>query len=78
MVMENKNILMLRHHPMNVYFTNTFYTSQTENDLSEYTVIDVTSRVTRNKEFMATAPALCAGAVAFLRGSRDVGRWCQS
>ena len=41
---------------MNVYFTNTFYTSQTENDLSEYTVIDVTSRVTRNKEFMAQHP----------------------
>ena len=55
-VMENKHILLLRHHPMNVYFTNTFYTSQTENDLSEYTVIDVTSRITRNKEFMEEHP----------------------
>ena len=54
--MENKHILLLRHHPMNVYFTNTFYTSQTENDLSEYTVIDVTSRITRNKEFMEEHP----------------------
>lgn len=54
--MENKNILLLRHHPMNVHFTNTFYTTQTENDLSEYTVIDVTSRITRNKEFMEQHP----------------------
>ena len=55
--MENTNILLLRHHPMNVYFTNTFYTSQTENDLGEYMIFDVTSRVTRNKDFMAKHPA---------------------
>ena len=54
--MENKNILLLRHHPMNVHFTNGFYTSQTECDLSEYTVIDVTSRVTRDKAFMSEHP----------------------
>ena len=54
--MENKNILLLRHHPMNVHFTNSFYTNQTENDLSEFTIIDVTSRITRNKEFMAKHP----------------------
>lgn len=55
--MENKNILMLRHHPMNVLFTNTFYTSQTENDLSNYIIIDVTSRIERNKSFMAEHPS---------------------
>ena len=54
--MENKNILLLRHHPMNVHFTNTFYTSQTEDDLSDYIIIDVTSRITRNKEFMEAHP----------------------
>lgn len=54
--MENTNILMLRHHPMNVYFTNHFYTSQTEHDLSEYIIIDVTSRITRNKDFMKEHP----------------------
>lgn len=54
--MENTNILLLRHHPMNVYFTNPFYTSQTENDLSEYKIFDVTSRVTRNREFMEQHP----------------------
>ena len=54
--MENKNILLLRHHSMNVYFTNAFYTSQTQNDLGDYTIIDVTSRITRNKEFMARHP----------------------
>jgi hypothetical protein len=56
MNMENKNILLLRHHPMNVHFTNTFYTSQTEHDLGEYMIFDVTSRVTRNKEFMEQHP----------------------
>lgn len=54
--MENKNILLLRHHPMNVYFTNSFYTSQTENDLAEYMIFDVTSRVTSNKAFMEKHP----------------------
>ncbi len=54
--MENKNILLLRHHPMNLHFTNTFYTSQTTNNLGEYTIIDVTSRITRNKEFMKEHP----------------------
>lgn len=54
--MENQNILLLRHHPMNVHFTNTFYTSQTEHNLGEYTIIDVTSRITRNKEFIAEHP----------------------
>ena len=66
--MENKNILMLRHHPMNVYFTNTFYTSQTENDLSEYTVIDVTSRITRNKEFMGSHPRFAREISPFYAG----------
>ncbi len=54
--MENKNILLLKHHPMNVFFTNTFYTSQTENNLSEYTIIDVTSRVIYNRSFMQEHP----------------------
>ena len=54
--MENKNILLLRHHPRNVYFTNSFYTSQTENNLAEYMIFDVTSRVTINKAFMEEHP----------------------
>lgn len=54
--MENKHILLLQHHPMNVFFTNPFYTNQTENDLDEYVIIDVTSRITRNKEFMEAHP----------------------
>ena len=54
--MENKNILMLRHHPMNVFFTNSFYTNQTETSLSDYIIIDVTSRIIRNKEFMMKHP----------------------
>lgn len=54
--MENKNVVVLKHHPMNVKFTNTFYTSQVDDDLADYEVIDVTSRITRNKEFMAMHP----------------------
>lgn len=41
---------------MNVKFTNPWYTSQVEDDLSEYIVVDVTSRVTRDKTFMRKHP----------------------
>ncbi len=54
--MENTNILLLRHHSLNVHFTNSFYTNQSENDLNDYMIFDVTSRVERNKEFMKTHP----------------------
>ena len=54
--MENKNILLLRHHPMNVYFTNSFYTSQTKDNLDDYLIFDVTSRVERSKTFMEEHP----------------------
>ena len=67
--MENKNILLLRHHPMNVHFTNTFYTSQTENDLDEYMIFDVTSRVTRNKEFMEQHPRFARELSPFYAGT---------
>ena len=67
--MENKNILLLRHHPMNVHFTNTFYTSQTENDLDEYMIFDVTSRVTRNKEFMEQHPRFARDLSPFYAGT---------
>ena len=39
-----------------MFFTNPFYTNQTEDDLSEYTIIDVTSRIERNKAFMEAHP----------------------
>lgn len=37
---------MIKHHPMNVFFTNAYYTNQFNNkeNSSEYTIIDVTSR----------------------------------
>ncbi len=54
--MENKSILLLRHHPMRLKFDNPFYKEQTENDLSEYMVIDVTSRIASDKAFMAEHP----------------------
>lgn len=66
--MENKNILLLRHHPMNVHFTNKFYTSQTENDLGEYMIFDVTSRVTRNREFMEEHPTFAQDLSPFFVG----------
>jgi hypothetical protein len=53
--MENKNIVLLRHHPMDVKFTNVFYANQLPN-IEDYMVIDVTSRIVRNKEFMAEHP----------------------
>lgn len=66
--MENKNILLLRHHPMNVHFTNTFYTSQTAKGLDEYMIFDVTSRVTRNKEFMEKHPSFAQDLSPFFVG----------
>ena len=68
MLMENKNILLLRHHILNVYYTNSFYTTQTENDLGEYMIFDVTSRVTRNKEFMAQHPRFARELSPFYAG----------
>ena len=53
--MENKNIVLLRHHPMDVKFTNPFYANQLPN-IEDYMVIDVTSRIVKNKEFMAQHP----------------------
>jgi len=54
--MEKNNIILLRHHPMNVLFSNPFYVKQVEDDLSEYVIVDVTSRCVRNKEFMKVHP----------------------
>lgn len=53
--MENKNIVLLRHHPMDLKFTNVFYANQLPN-IEEYMVIDVTSRVIKNRAFMAQHP----------------------
>ena len=68
--MENKNIIMLKHHPMNVKFTNTFYTNQLdENDnIENYIVIDVTSRIERNKEFMKEHPSFAKDLSPFFIG----------
>ena len=56
--MENKNIVLLRHHPMDVKFTNAFYANQLPN-IEDYMVIDVTSRIVRDKAFMALHPTFC-------------------
>ena len=66
--MENKNILLLRHHPMNVHFTNTFYTNQTEDSLEDYVIFDVTSRVERNKDFMKEHPTFARDLSPFFIG----------
>lgn len=66
--MENKDILLLKHHHLNVHYTNPFYTNQTDNDLSKYTVIDVTSRVERNKQFMADHPGFAKDLSPFFIG----------
>lgn len=66
--MENKDILLLRHHPMNVFYTNSFYTNQTKHDLSEYVIIDVTSRIERNKTFMKEHPTFAKDLSPFFIG----------
>ena len=66
--MENQNILLLRHHPMNVHFTNGFYKSQTENHLGEYMIFDVTSRVEMNRAFMEQHPTFAQDLSPFFVG----------
>ena len=66
--MENKNIMLLRHHPMNVHFTNSFYTNQTEENLADYEIFDVTSRVERNKAFMEKHPRFAKDLSPFFIG----------
>ena len=65
--MENKNIVLLKHHPMNVKFSNTFYTNQCS-DLNERIVIDVTSRVERDKTFMEEHPTFARDLSPFYIG----------
>ena len=67
--MENKNIILLKHNPLNVKFTNTFYLNQTdEKDFSDYIVVDVTSRVERDKEFMKEHPSFAKDLSPFYIG----------
>ena len=67
--MENKNIILLKHHILGVKFTNSFYTNQTDNgDLSDYIIIDVTSRVERDKEFMNEHPSFAKDLSPFFIG----------
>ena len=42
---------------MNVKFTNTWYTSQVEDNLNDYVIVDVTSRVKCDKEFINNHPS---------------------
>ena len=65
--MENKNIILLQHSPLSVHFTNTFYTNQADN-LSDYIVVDVTSRVERNKAFMKEHPTFAKDLSPFYIG----------
>ena len=67
--MENKNIILLKHHPMNVKFTNTFYLNQTnDGNLDDFIIFDVTSRILRNKEFMAEHPTFAKDLSPFYIG----------
>ena len=56
--MENKNIITLKRSGMDIHFTNSFYRNQLDDNdsLDNYVVVDVTSRVERNKEFMKEHP----------------------
>ena len=66
--MEDKKIVLLKHHPMNLKFTNTWYTSQVEDNLNDYVVIDVTSRVIRDKLFISNHPSFAKDVSPFFAG----------
>lgn len=65
--MENKNIVLLRHHIMGVKYTNTFYKNQLEN-IEDYVIVDCTSRCVRNKEFMKEHPTFAKDLSPFFIG----------
>lgn len=48
-VMENKNVVIVKHHPRRIKYTNSFYVNQCS-DLEKRIIIDVTSR-NSDKEF---------------------------
>lgn len=67
--MGNKNVILLKHNPLNIKFTNAFYLNQTDDgDLSDYVVIDVTSRVEKDKEFMKEHPTFAKDLSPFFIG----------
>ena len=82
MLLEDKKIVLLKHHPMNVKFTNTWYTSQVEDNLNDYIVIDVTSRVMRDKAFLSNHPSFPKDVSPFFVGpitsSDEYWRWRKS
>ena len=66
--LENKQVVVLKHHPMDLKFTNTYYTSQVEDELSDYEVVDVTSRVRKNKALLSKCPSLYKDVSPFYLG----------
>ncbi len=56
--MENKNVVLLRHNRSNrvIKLTGPSYTNQVDDNLDDYIVVDVTSRVVRQKEFIKEHP----------------------
>ena len=56
--MKENKVILLKHHPMNLKYTNGWYTSQVEDDLKDYVIVDVTSRVTRDKKMMNDHPSI--------------------
>ena len=65
--LEDKRIILLKHHPMNVKFTNPWYQGQADN-LDKYLIVDVTSRVRRNKEFINEHPYFANDVSPFYMG----------
>jgi len=65
---ENNNVVLLKHHNMNVKYTNTYYTNQVDDNLEDYVIVDVTSRCVRNKEFMSEHPTFAKDLSPFYVG----------
>ena len=65
--MENKNIVIVKHHPRPLNFTNSFYTTQCD-DLDERVIIDLTSR-NRDKSFARQVSPFYVGPVTGTDGA---------
>lgn len=72
------NVILLKHHSMNVYFDNPYYLNQCS-CLQDCIVLDVTSRCERNKAFMAEHPNFVKDISPFFIGpvTSSDGKTCQ-
>ena len=67
--MENKNVVILKHHPRPLRYSNPFYANQCS-DLEERVIVDLTSR-NRDRAFARQVSPFYVGPVVGPDGARS-------